>query len=224
MPIAPNTVALYNFENNALDSSGNNYSLTNTGGVNFNTTPAPIPQGLYDAGGNFSPTTRFQMPSSGTPAPGTFYFDFAGLSAYTVEFYVYMNSLATMDVFQIYDDNSFQYGLFVRLNSDGSITYYSNGSANGLVSPGGVIAAGAWYHVAITTDAVNKKIFVNNVLRATGPQSGGTPLVVSRQLFIGQVFVPLNGFLDQFRFSNVARTSFPTIDPPASAFDERRRR
>jgi hypothetical protein len=111
----------------------------------------------------------------------------------------------------IYDDINLQYGLLVRINVDGSISYFTNGILNILTTAAGVITAGAWFHIAVTTDAVNKKIYVNNVLQATGAQTGPTPAGIGKQLVVGNTgFFSMNGFIDRFLLSNVARTSFPT--------------
>jgi len=214
-----NSVALYDFENNALDSSGNGFSLSILGAPGFSLTPTPIPQGLYCGGGAFTGADFFYMPYDPAPAPGTFYDDFSGLTAYTIEGFVYVNSLpSTQDVMMIYDDVNFQYGLLIRINSDGSISYYANGLLNVLTTAAGVVTAGAWYDIAVTTDATNKKIYVNNVLVATAAQTGGTPSGIGKQLAIGNTgFSALDGFIDQLLFSNVARTSFPTIPAPAAS-------
>ena len=213
-----NSVALYDFENNALDSSGNGFSLSILGAPGFSLTPTPIPQGLYCGGGAFTGADFFYMPYDPAPAPGTFYDDFSGLTAYTIEGYIYVNSLAlSQDVMMIYDDNSLQYGLLIRINTDGSLSYFSNGIANILTTAAGVITASAWYDIAVTTDAVNKKIYVNNVLVATAAQTGGTPSGIGKQVTIGNTgFSAIDGFVDQFLFSNVARASFPTIPSTAS--------
>lgn len=207
MPIAPNTVALYNFENNGLDSSGNGYDLVVNGVVPFTNDPTKVSQGAY-AAGQFSDANYFSMPAGFKAA-------WTGLNAWTVEFYAYVQSFGVNDPVLIdLSDSNGQWTFQIR--SNGTFAFVTNNQS--AINTGAIYAPGTKVNIGITFDGNNVKIYMNNVVVATSgngfPGSTGNPTTDQTLGRFGLLpLFSLAGYLDQLRFSNVARTTFPTVDP-----------
>lgn len=200
--IAQNTVCILNFEGNANDSSGNAYNFTNTGSVTFNTSPAPIPQGLNNAG-QFSDTKYFTAPAGTLTGLST-------ISTFTIQFYVYVDSLTSHPVLVRWADSGSNY---LEILATGDAFWASAGDAN-LSSTVGDFVEDTWYHVAWVGSATSRTIYKNGVSIATVASGNAigtlTNFELGRHVSFPTFF--LNGYLDQFRVSNVAVTSFPTRD------------
>ena len=149
-----------------------------------------------------------------------------GTGPFTVEFWVYLNSLAAPHQNIIGNrmpagSNTWWVGVFDdgRINVDG-------GSARN-TSNAGDIVAGQWYHIAVTRNASNVlTIYKNGIVVKTGTQTGnftaGTNVSVGA-IYGGGEFV--NGMVDEVRISNIARlpsefnlTFSPTITALTPAF------
>lgn len=71
-----------------------------------------------------------------------------------------------------------------------------------------------WYHVAITWDGTNMKLYLNGELKDTTPNTGH-PVDGQYKAALGSwnsyygYDLDFNGYIDEFRISNVARTRFP---------------
>jgi len=218
MPIAANTIALYNFENNALDSSGNGYDLVTVGTLAYNTTPTPIPQGLMDVG-VFSDSNYFDT-------PGGFKTALSGLAAGTIEGYVYFNSITNTPMICSWNDSTDNYFYVTAAGALG----FTQQSVTNIESAPGLIITGGWYDVAATWDGSNLNIYINNT--NVGSVSASYETQAMTAFLIGRFNLAdgfsLDGYMDELRFSSVARTTFPTVDPApgdgAALLDRRRRR
>ena len=119
-------------------------------------------------------------------------------------------------------------------------TLYTNGTnvqfldaASGytnLVTSGVTLAVNTWYHIAVVRNGSNLDIYVDGISRAsttsytsknttTGPLRIGEGSAISSGLYLDPYseFRTLNGYMDEFRISNVARYT-ANFTPSASAF------
>lgn len=225
MPIASNTVALYNLNNALTDSSGNSYTLTNTGSVPFATSPTPV-EGTHEAG-SFGGTSYLSPPAGFTAAMN-------GKTAWTVEGYLYATSLANGPiVISLGCESSGAVYQNFRILSTGALRVINN--ASGFAdSSTGLVTTGAWFFFFFQG--------TNTYLRA-GVSPAASPdatvdvtlaadaTVGNYQTDMGNYRPQLNtfnfsGYLDAVRFSDTIRTSFPTADSVygGSAILRRRRR
>lgn len=201
MPIASGTEALYNFENALTDSSGNGRTLTQAGTIPFVTTPTPA-QGIYMAG-------VFTDVNYGT-APAALRTAMSGLSAWTIEFYANTVSRANNPViisWQGTHENFFQ--------QNPTSLRWNAGGANNLDIATDHIGTGSNKHVALVClSSSSRKIFIDNVERGSNAQDASLGTVL--QMTLGRYYLAggfsYNGYIDQLRFSSVARSSFPTVD------------
>lgn len=150
--------------------------------------------------------------------------DLGGTTPFTIEFWIYMNSLAARGSVAAKNDGSSaansQFDLNIETTGQVNVQFYSGGSAITINSATGVITTSSWIYVVLTKDASgNYKIFIN------GTQSGSTTTSTSsinspvRQLTIGAQTIgggtSLNGYIDDFRITKgFARTI--TASPTAA--------
>lgn len=137
---------------------------------------------------------------------------FSSLANLTVEFDIYPTNLSATSVMLGYTSAG-QYEAWMGVTSDGRAAWLVGGSL--LQSDPGVIQINTSYIVAfVTTGSTNRKIYVNNALVAentsTGSIAGCNTLRIGHYTIGAEYF---RGHINQVVFSNVARTSFPTIDP-----------
>ncbi len=204
--IATGTRAVYNFENNALDGSLNHYDLTNTGPVSFNVTPVPIKQGGYCAG-SFDATHYF------TPAAGLLS-SMSGATRYTIQGWINPSNLVAGRTYVSMDTSGGDF--YIQILAAGTVRW-NDGSGN-YDAGAGLVAATTWTHVACVWNGTNRLVYINGAVQ-TG--STGQNLGTITSIRIGDYkpapgVVAFTGFLDQIRFSNVALTTFPTLDTPGT--------
>lgn len=87
-----------------------------------------------------------------------------------------------------------------------------NGSTHGIVGTGAVVSAGVWTHVVATYGSNSWKLYVNGSLNAsasdaTGPINNGAGYSIGTILVNGSPAHFLNGNLDEYRLSSVARSA-----------------
>jgi hypothetical protein len=207
MSIAANTVALYLLQNNLNDSGPNSYNLSQVGTVPFVTTPAPATITPYYAG-TFTDTQYFNCPAGLNTA-------FSSLSNYSIECDVYLNSYASQPVVISTTDGALISSLVV--GNLGALLY--NTGAGFLVSANGTAPLTTNFNFAVTWDGVNRKIWKDGAVVATDAVAGAT--LTSNNYRIGTYVTALGifwtGYVNNVRFSNIARISFPTVDPIETA-------
>ena len=140
-------------------------------------------------------------------------------STFTIEFWVYYNSIS------------------------GRMTHVTNysGSSNGIMidksdshvlklnlSGGGVditgtttLAVGQWYHIALSGSAGSYKVFLDGVQEGstyTGSiPTGANTWELGAELYSGTVYYPLNGYLDDIRFTAGIARYTSAFTPPTTA-------
>ena len=128
---------------------------------------------------------------------------------FTVEFWVYLNSLTSSNGHQNIicnrfpqNPNTWWMGVF-----DGGSINVDGGSGQNVSNPGDIVT-GRWYHIAVSRNASDVlTIYKNGVVVKTGTQSGnlsgGTNLAIGA-IYNGAEYV--NGLIDEVRISSVARS------------------
>ena len=191
-------VVEYNFDSNALDSSGNNEHLTLNGGVGYGagyTGQALALDGIND----------FAHVNLGNYA----------LTNFTVEAWVNVPSYnANVHYVSLYQDNYIVLGDYGG-PSDGSVSTWVAGLApidagnTGLIET--VPPVNEWHHLAFTFDGVNQNIYVDGILEksiATAGTLTSNPGLYNLGLTIGARYTGttqfVSGFLDNVRIHDVA--------------------
>jgi hypothetical protein len=210
-----NTALLLNspYTNDAfLDSGQNKFTVTNTGAVTSILQTPFNPNGYYS--NYFNGSTQYLT------APYVASYNL-GNSSFTIEFWVYFNSVASGQRIAGQDNNSstFTWGFYTT--AAGTLNYYlsSTGSAWDLASGVlvGAVATNRWYHVALVRSGATFTPYLNGV--------AGTPTTSAAALFVSTSVLTLgavnggsffNGYLSNFRIINgQANYTSPFIPPTA---------
>ncbi len=212
------TVALYKFENNANDSSGNGHTLTSTSpAVPFVTSPAY--EGTY-ATGTFTTSAYYTLPASLVNA-------LKNKSTYIIECYVYWLSLdAAQQMIFVLDAGGHHLSLETK-NTTG-LEIQQNGGFT--PSTGLTLTTGEWWYIAVTNNGTNMKVYASKAsaisqtplgnlnalpsLTLSGSLSGG-----AIGIYTGSLNLPLTAYVDKFRFSTVIPATLPTADMKSLPFN-----
>jgi len=147
-----------------------------------------------------------------------------GTGDFTVEFWLYLNSTSSVQVFYDSRPASAQ-GLqpTIYINSSGTLFYYTN-VANRIT--GSSLSANTWYHIAVARSGTSTKMFVN------GTQVGSTytdstnyvnpalrPMIGADGFNSGTPGGnPMNGYIDDLRVTKGYARYTTTFTPPTAAF------
>ena len=189
---------------NFVDSGPNALAVTRTGTPTISTSQSKYGGSSVALNGT---TDRLNVASNALFA--------FGAGDFTVEFWLYFNSLSTAQV------------AFVDVNASGGFSCYWTASnyfavpANSFVVSNRLVgqfqsswipSANTWYHVAISRNGTNLRVFIN------GTQLGSTVTsstnYVQGPLEIGYL---VNGYIDDLRITKYARYT-SAFTPPAQAF------
>lgn len=146
-------IAIWNFENNLNDGSGNGYTLTASGSVPFATTNCA---GSFSAG----PFT-----SGGLSAPAGFNTAFQNQSIYSISFYFYARSFTDHDAFfsaQNIDETQ-QVQSYVDFNGRLWVQYVNSGAPITLFSSNGAISFNTCYKVDFNVTPSGSTLSLNSV-------------------------------------------------------------
>jgi hypothetical protein len=214
-----NTQLLTNFTNGAVFDNTAKNVLETVGNAQISTTQSKYGGSsiAFDGTGDW-----LQIPYSSTT-------DLNGTTPFTIEFWVYMNSLSARGCAVARNNGSTaagsQFDLNIETTGQVNVQFYSSSSSITINSATGVITAASWIHVALTKDSSgNYKIFVN------GTQSGSTttntgsinsptiPLTIGAQSTSGGT--ALNGYLDDFRITKGVARYLTSFTPPTSQLQD----
>ena len=161
VPTAPLTAItntqLLTCQGSAVDSSTNNFTITNGTGVTASTLgPFTIPGSTgsmyFDGTGDYLTLTGSSNLAFGT-------------GDFTIELFVYFNSVTTEQT--LYDGRAVSTGsgpqpaIILNGTSTDKLSYYVNG-ANRILSDS-ALTAGQWYHIAISRVSSVTRMFINGV-------------------------------------------------------------
>jgi hypothetical protein len=177
-----------------VDSSANNWTLTNTS-VTASSTQKKF-------GSN---SLLFNGSSSNLGLPNNAAFS---LSTYTVEAWIYVSSLASINGF--YASQVGSMACLIGTNGSVGITDQA-GSPN--YSTAGLITTGSWIHLAVVNNA-GITVYVNGSVALTQSAKNMTYGLIGSVQGFGAYF---NGYMDEFRISNSAIYT-STFTPPTAAF------
>ena len=139
-------LALYKFDNNADDKSGN-YNATET--------EIQYAAGRYDQGADFNGSTSRITYSSGM---------YSNNSSHSESFWVKLDSYAANEILIWSGDDN------LRLNSDGTIKYrrYSLSAGSRDIDSSTALSTGQWYHIVTTYDTSSgSALYINGVSEGT---------------------------------------------------------
>jgi hypothetical protein len=193
-PYVNQTVLMLNGEN-IIDYSLNQTAITNNGAVTVSSTQYKVGQSSL----SFSGASNTSYLHATTTSAIVF-----GTGDFTIEFWIYFNSVANTNIVDGRDTTGNQLAISLYLVS--TLRYFTNG-ADRITGP--VLATGTWYHVAISRVSSSTRMFVN------GSQVGST--YADTNNYVGPNFciggfrvVPtanLNGYIDEFRVTKAGRYS-----------------
>ena len=143
---------------NQVDASSNNHTITENGNVTSTAFTPYHPGGYstyFDGSGDY-------LSISG---PAT------GVGTWTLEGWFYFNTLVSNRALFSQGTADNTGGFIVWSDSNGTITFYSNGV---IAQTSGAVNANEWAHIALVSNSNSITIFVNGVSVGTGSYSGKT--------------------------------------------------
>lgn len=202
----PNTILLIHGKDGAVDASGYNVPLVINGDVIVNTSIK-----------KFNASLRFQSGTFGIKSVSTYSEMAFGTKNFTIDFWLNYSSSATMVLFNTGTSYNSGGGIIIAVQNNKVTTYANSGVGTVIDAP---IPSNTWTHIAVIRDGSQLKLYVNGVLISS--------MAFSYSLQSNQAFIigyenantgtlPFNGYLEEFRVSNIARwTSNFTV--PTSPF------
>jgi hypothetical protein len=166
----------------------------------------------------FDGTGDYLLTSSSVINPNTAF----GSSDFTIEFWVYLNTVASGQVLIDYRPSGLN-GLYplLWLGATGTITFYTNSADR--ISSGAIISTSTWYHVALSRSSGSTRLFVN------GTQVGST--YADTNVYLSGINRPviaasgsnlaqgnMNGNISDLRITNGIARYTTTFTPPTSPF------
>jgi hypothetical protein len=149
-----------------------------------------------------------------------------GTAAFTVEFWVFINSIA--DVTTLVDFRPIaSNGAYpvISVGTDGTLNYYVNTDFR-ISSSASVMTTGVWHHVAVARSGTSTKLFLNGTqVGSTYTDSTNYLGADYRPLFSGSAFTDatsnnLNGYMDEIRITKGVARYTANFTPPTTAFPE----
>jgi hypothetical protein len=214
LPTAPltaitNTQLLLNFTNAGIYDATSKNDLETVGNAQISTTQSKF-------GGS---SMYFDGTGDGLLAPSTSRAIQFGTGAYTVEFWLYMNSVSGNQGLVTSAGGSGT-GPIMALRS-GKLASGIFGSADTITSTT-TLSTGQWYHVAYVRDSTGSnatRIYLNGVLDATGTIS--TDFSTAQGVAVGYTPTasePANCYIDDLRITRGVARYTTGFTPPSTAF------
>lgn len=202
----PNTILLIRGKGGAVDASGNKISLVVNGNVAVS---ASVKK--FNASLNFL-STKFGIVSATTVPAMAF-----GTQNFTIDFWINYSSQAVMGLFNTGTAYNAGRGIIVAVQS-GKVTTYANAGAGTVIDA--AIPTNTWTHVAVIRYGSQLRLYVNGVLQSS--MSFTFSLQSNQPFFIGYEKagsgnLPFNGYIEEFRVSNIARWT-SNFTPPTKPY------
>lgn len=209
---ASGTLAYYNFNSQSGVDSCGGYNLTTVGSISYQNNLS-CPDGSY-APNSFTAANYYNLPTGLINA-------LTGTSEITIEFYTYKVQRVANSYFMKSDHSAGAVADFLLQYGDGvsdNIRVVTNGGTLTWADTSGV---GVCRQVAYVGASGYQRLYVGDngatpTLVSSTAQDGRLTTFPSDAWHIGTfltVATEFRGSIDNLRFSNVARTSFPTVDP-----------
>jgi hypothetical protein len=193
-PVAPvtevaNTSLLLNFTDAAVTDYSTMVNLESFGDVKITTANSRV-------GGS---AMYFDGTGDYLKIPGTNQIVTFGTGDFTVEFWVYLNTVPTEFPPIITNDN----GFYINFRGNGNIALTD--ISNQYAITASALTAGSWFHVAIVRNSGSSKVYVNG--------TGGTAVActvnwaATTTAYIGgsPTYTTINGYIDDLRVTKYAR-------------------
>ena len=192
------------------DSSNNNSTVTFVGTSQISTAQSKFGGSsmLFDGDSDYLTVTNSSFST----------FNASGATL-TIEFWVYFNSISGQQDFVMNYANS-SGGLVIRKTSGHVIQ--TNLSGDGADITGTTtVSAGQWYHVALSGSSGSYKLFLNGTQEGstyTGALGAGSSTYqIGAFYWSGSLYGPLNGYLDDLRFTAGLARYTSNFTPPTTA-------
>ena len=192
------------------DSSNSNNSVTFVGTSQISTAQSKFGGSsiLFDGDSDYLTVTNSSFST----------FNASGATL-TIEFWVYFNSISGQQDFVMNYANS-SGGLVIRKTSGHVIQ--TNLSGDGADITGTTtVSAGQWYHVALSGSSGSYKLFLNGTQEGstyTGALGAGSSTYqIGAFYWSGSLYGPLNGYLDDLRFTAGLARYTSNFTPPTTA-------
>ena len=207
--IDPDTLALWRFEGNGLDSYVNGYDLSTVGTLLYPTDRNP-PVGINQVVGPFADANYYTLPAGVNTA-------LSSTAGYYFETYVYLNSLANQPVilYGLQDSGTW----WIQPLSDTTVKAQWGGAI--IQTATFTIATGAWYHIAFWFHSgsglsklwVSPAGSISQTPKATGDynrtHNAATSMAIGRYVAAGSFFT--DGYLKNARFSLTEPSTIPML-------------
>jgi len=192
-----------------VDSSINALSITANGNAQISTAQSKFggASGLFDGTGDWLTAS---LPSA------------IGTGDFTLESWIYINSLASSAPLCCLGDDFASSGLLVFITTGGRIGAYGNDASIATGSTE-IVSTGAWTHLAVTRAGSSLKLFVNGINDGTATNSANLSNVITqvgRELYNTATGAQLNGYIDDLRITTGIARYTASFTPPAAAFPD----
>ena len=193
------------------DSSNSNNSVTFVGTAQISTAQSKFGSSsmLFDGDSDYLTVTNSSF--SALNASG---------ATLTIEFWVYFNSISGQQDFVVNYANS-SGGLVIRKNNSGNVLGVNLSGDGADITGTTALSAGQWYHVALSGSSGSYKLFLNGTQEGstyTGSLGAGSSTYqIGAFYWSGSLYGPLNGYLDDMRFTAGLARYTSNFTPPTTA-------
>jgi len=192
------------------DSSNSNNSVTFVGTAQISTAQSKFGSSsmLFDGDSDYLTVTNSSFST----------FNASG-ATFTIEFWVYFNSISGQQDFVMNYANS-SGGLIIRKTTGHVIQTNLSGDGDDITGTT-TVSTGQWYHVALSGSSGSYKLFLNGTQEGstyTGSLGAGSSTYqIGAFYWSGNLYGPLNGYLDDMRFTAGLARYTSNFTPPTTA-------
>jgi hypothetical protein len=145
-----------------------------------------------------------------------------GTGNFTIEAWIYINSLASLAPLCCLGDGANADGLLIYVTTGGRISAFGS---NGVIATGSTqtVSATTWTHLAVTRSGSSLKLFVNGINDGTATNSANLSnglTQIGRELYNNATGAQLNGYIDDLRITKGIARYTANFTPPTAAFPD----